>query len=163
MYRFFVFLHVVGAFGFVMAHGASAAVAIRLRREREVARIASLVELSSSSLTVLYVSLLLLLVGGVTAGFLGHWWGEGWIWTAIGVFFVLMMSMYSLANSWVNAVRQAVGVQTYEQAKKKIDPSPPGTPEEIAAVVTSSRPFLILAVGAGGLGVLLWLMVYKPF
>jgi hypothetical protein len=43
-------------FGFLLAHGSSAVVAFRLRREREPARVAALLDLSSSSLALLTYS-----------------------------------------------------------------------------------------------------------
>jgi hypothetical protein len=175
MYRFWVYVHIAGVFGFLLSHGVSTFVALRLRREREVERIRALVELSSASLGVFYVSLVALLTGGVVAGFVGHWWGDGWIWAAIGTLLAIMVAMYAIATPWLGRVRLSVGVQRYDPAKLKpkqraklearglLGSGEPGTPAEIAATVTSSRPFVLLAVGGGGLLVILWLMLFKPF
>jgi hypothetical protein len=163
VYRFWVFLHVAGVFGFLLAHGSSAVVAFRLGREREPARLAALLELSSSSLGLLYASLLLLLVSGVVAGFVGHWWGQAWIWIAIGVLVVLMVAMYALANPYFDRIREAVGVQTYNQRRRRIEAGPPASQERIDEVLRSPRPFLVAAVGAAGLLLILWLMLFKPF
>ena len=57
MYRLLVLLHVLGAFGFLMAHGVSVGVAFTLRRERELERIRALLNLSSSSLGILHSSI----------------------------------------------------------------------------------------------------------
>jgi len=163
VYRWWVFLHIVGGFGFFMAHGASAMAAIRLRQERDIQRVRALLDLSQASLGAMYVSLLLLLAGGIVAGFLGDWWGRGWIWTAIGVLLVLMGSMYGLASNYYNKVREAVGIQTYQQKKKGVEPGPPVGPEELAAILETPRPIVILAIGLVGLLVILWLMILKPF
>lgn len=163
MYRWWVFLHIVGGFGFFMAHGASAMAAVRLRQERSPERVRALLDLSSASLGAMYGSLLLLLTGGIVAGFVGDWWGDGWIWTAIGVLILLMGSMYGLASNYYNKVREAVGIQTYEQKKKGIEPGPPVGADELAAILDTSRPLVILAIGLVGLLVILWLMVLKPF
>jgi len=163
MYRFWVFLHIAGVFGFLTAHGASAVVAFRLRRERDPERVAALLELSSSSLGLMYGSFLILLASGVVAGFLGHWWGQAWIWTAIGLLFAVMFAMYPLASNFYNRVREAVGLQTYDQRRKGIEPAPPASAEEVEAVLRSSRPFLIAAIGGLGLLAILWLMIFKPF
>jgi MFS family permease len=163
VYRFWVFLHLAGVFGFLLAHGGSASVAVRLRKERDIGRIGGLLDLSGSTLGVLYGSILLLLVGGIVAGFQGHWWGFGWIWTALGVLIAMFAAMYLLASPYYNRVRVAVGVQTYDQRKKGIEPGPPQSPEEIDQILRSPQPFAVMGIGVAGLLVILWLMVYKPF
>jgi hypothetical protein len=163
VYRFWVFVHLVGVFGFLLAHGTSALVAIRLRKEREVERIGALLELSSGSLLVLYISLLLLLLAGIVAGFQGHWWGFGWIWTALGVLIAAMFAMYGLASLYYNRVRVAAGVQTYDQRRKGIQPGSPVPADEIDRLLRSPQPFVVMATGVVALLVILWLMVYKPY
>jgi MFS family permease len=163
VYRFWVFLHVAGVFGFLLAHGSSAVVAFQLRKERELPRVAALLDLSSASLGLLYGSLLLLLASGIVAGFLGHWWGQAWIWTAIGVLLALMVAMYVLASPYFNGVREAVGVQTYDQRRKDIEAGPPASPERIEEILRSSRPLVVAVIGVVGLLIILWLMMFKPF
>jgi hypothetical protein len=150
-------------FGFLLAHGSSAVVAFRLRGEREPSRVAALLDLSSSSLALLYGSLLLLLGTGIVAGFLGHWWRQGWIWTGLGLLVGLMIAMYASASTYYDRVRQAVGVQTYSQKRKGIAPGPQAAPEEIDTLLRSLRPFIVAAIGGAGLLVILWLMMFKPF
>jgi hypothetical protein len=50
MYNWLVFLHVVSALGFMMAHGVSVSVAFALRRERHSERVRALLELSANSI-----------------------------------------------------------------------------------------------------------------
>jgi hypothetical protein len=64
-------------------------VAVRLRRERDPARIASLLELSGSSIRAFYASLVVLLGGGIAAAFAGHLWGRAWIWGSIAILTVV--------------------------------------------------------------------------
>ena len=71
MYTWLVFFHIVTAFLFVLAHGASAAVALALRSQREPERVRALLELSKNTLGVMVVSLLLALGTGIWAGFKG--------------------------------------------------------------------------------------------
>ena len=45
-------------------------------------------------------------------------------------------------------------------------PQPAGPvagPEELEALLNSGRPMLVAAIGIGGLAILLWLMMFKPF
>jgi len=157
-----VLVHVIGAFGFILAHGVSAHVAIRLRGEREPTRIAALLDLSSYSLTMLYVSLLVLLAGGIAAGFAGGHWGRLWIWTAIGILVLLLGAMYALASPYYGQLRRAVGMKAYGDPKDAPPPEPLSA-AEIAAHLQSTRPYLLSWIGGVGLVLIIGLMVLKPF
>ena len=161
-YPWIVLLHVVGAFGFVMAHGASAFAALRIRSERDPARVAALLDLSAFSLGLMYVSLLILLIAGITAGFMGNFWGSLWIWLAIGVLILVIGAMYPMGSLHYAKVRRAVGIKPYSDPKDAPPPEPLSGPE-LEAVLASSRPFLLAAIGGIGLLVIIWLMVVKPF
>lgn len=161
-YPWIVLLHVVGAFGFVLAHGASAFAAIRIRSERDPARVAALLDMSATSLGVMYISLLLLLIGGVAAGFVGNWWGSLWIWAAIVVLVLIIGAMYPMGSLHYANVRRAVGIKPYSDPKEAPPPTPLSGPE-LEAVLSSNRPFVLAAIGGIGLMILVWLMVVKPF
>ena len=161
-YPWIVLLHVLGAFGFVLAHGASAFAAIQVRNERDPARVAALLDLSSMSLGVMYVSLLILLIGGITAGFVGGWWGSLWIWLAIGVLVLVIGAMYPMGSTHYANVRRAVGLKAYGDPKDA-PPSEPLPPAELEKLLASNRPFALAAVGGIGLAIIIWLMVVKPF
>jgi hypothetical protein len=157
-----VLVHVIGAFGFMLGHGVSAHVAFRLRAERDPIRIAALLDLSSFSLAMLYLSLLVLLAGGIAAGFVGGHWGRLWIWVSIGILVLLVGAMYGLASPYYNRVRRAAGMKVYGDPK---DAEPPAalTSAEIAATLDSTRPYLVAAIGGIGLVLIIGLMVLKPF
>jgi hypothetical protein len=158
-YPVVVLLHILGAFGFALSHGASVLAAFRLRAERDPVRIGALLDLSAFGLGAMYASLLLLVAAGVTAGFIGGWWGRAWIWTAIGVLVVVMGAMYPLGSQYFRDLRHAVGQRAYGD---KEDPVP-ATPAQLEVLLTSNRPVLVAAVGLLGLATLVWLMVVKPF
>lgn len=160
LYPWVVFTHVLAAFLFILAHGASAFVSYRLRAERDPARMAALLDLSSSTLGLMYGALGLLLLGGIAAGIMGNWFSKGWIWVAIGVLFAVTLLMYVVATRYYVTVRQALG-----QARPgSRDPAPdPLPPDQILALLDSRRPDAIAAIGGVGLIVIVWLMVVKPF
>jgi hypothetical protein len=157
VYQWLVFLHLVGVFGFLLAHGASAMVSFRLRAESEINAIRALLNLSSSALLAASVSLLVLLIGGIGAGFVGHWWTFGWIWTALGVFTVMWAVMSAFSGRALRRVRVAVGITEPGHVKE------PGTPTEIAAALAAANPWVGLLTGGAGLLLILWLMLFKPF
>jgi uncharacterized membrane protein len=149
------FVHLVGVFGFLTAHGISAGVALRLRRERDPLRVLALGELSQASITWLYVSLLVLITGGVVAGFQIHAWGQGWIWVSLGLLVAVSMAMYPLGTNYYRKVRFV--------AKAMAEGSRAVTGEEFVTLLRSPRPFVLAGVGFGAIGFILYLMVLKPF
>ena len=155
MYPWFVFLHVAGVFGFLLAHGASVAVMFRLRTERNRERILTLLDLSSASISAFYVSIVVLLGAGILAGFIGNWWRFAWIWVSLGLFLAIAGAMYPLATGYVRRVRRAVGTRA--------SGAPMASDEELDELLSSSRPLIVALVGFGGLLVILWLMLFKPF
>jgi hypothetical protein len=160
-YIWIVWLHVASVFGFLIAHGGASLAVFIIRAEREPERLKALLTLSRRSSVVSYVFVILVLATGVTLGFLGGWWGQYWIWTAILTAFVMTGLMYKLGTEHMNKLRKAVGLPYYENRKKQA-PSPVSN-EEIEQLASSSRPALLSAIGTGGLLIILWLMFLKPF
>jgi MFS family permease len=156
-----VYLHVAGAFLFVLAHGASMLVAFRLRAEREPARMAALFDLSSAAISVMYAGLAVLLLAGIAAGFIGDHWGRGWIWASLGILVLVAVAMYAMATTYYGRLRIAAGADVPEPFRKRYDPAP--GPEELDGLRSSSRPFALAGIGGVGLLVILWLMLFKPF
>lgn len=145
-------LHIIGVFGFLAAHGATAAVALRLRKERDPIRIRALLDVSRSTRSLMYWSLLLLLGAGISNGFVLHVWGQGWIWTALALLTALLVVAFPLAVPYYKSIRLAVA------------PDGPGMPEDdLAALLGSSRPIVIAVVETAGVLVIAWLMIWKPF
>jgi len=152
---------VAGAFGFVLAHGVSAFAAFAIRREREPARVGALLDLSSGSLSGVYLSLLVLLAAGIAAAFMHGLWGRAWIWISLAILIGLLAAMYPLGSGHYAAVRRAVGQKAYGDPKDAPPPAPLPA-DELARLLASSRPFLLAALGGGALIVLLALMVLRP-
>ncbi|MDP8962157.1 MAG: DUF2269 family protein [Actinomycetota bacterium] len=159
MYRWWLFLHFVGIFAFLLAHGASVTVTFQLRKERDSARIAALLQLSRSSLTVFYAGLAVLIVAGVILGFIpgsaGTWWGQGWIWAALALLLAVSGAMLALARPYYRQLERAVRAWSAGSAVV--------SEAEITELLTSHRPLVIAGLGFGGLLIILWLMVLKPF
>ena len=162
MYQWIVLLHVVGAFIFVMSHGVAIFMVNELPKQRDPRRIVALLDLSSASLTGVYVGLLILLVGGIWAGISADWFRFGWIWAAIVVLVLIRVVMYAVATPYFKQLRLAVGQRVMGMPKDAPDPTP--LPDaEILAIAAKSPVAVLTAAGFGGLVVILWLMVVKPF
>ena len=135
---------------------------LKLRKERDLERVRGLLDVSGGSLIAMYIFLLLLLAAGIVAGFMGHWWGRGWIWAALGLLVAITVAMSVLASPYYDQLRKEAGLPY--RGMKKQDPLPqPVSAEALANMLSSARPLLITAIGVGGLLVILWLMMLKPF
>ena len=154
MHRWVVFVHVAGVLAFVMAHGVSAYVTLRLPKERDPARIAQLLELSASSTGPMWNAIGVLVLAGILAGFTGGFWGEAWIWVAITVLVLLMIAMYAMGTTWASRLRtiSAAMVEGTQAVSR----------EQYDEVLRSKRPHALAAIGFVGILVLLWLMMFKP-
>jgi hypothetical protein len=154
-YTWWKFLHVAGVIAFVMFHGVSMMVALRLRRERDRGRIATMTQLSGSSLRGMYVALVWLIVFGVIAGIQGEWWNDGWFWISVGLLVVAIAEMSAVARPY------------YERVKEAIEVRPSGVPrrsdEELDEILRSPIGLWNTVFGIGVLVVIAWLMIFKPF
>lgn len=161
-YPWLVLAHVAGAFGFVLAHGVSVFVAFRLRSVRDPREAATLLNLSSASMNLLYLCLLILLVAGIAAGFVGGWWGRLWIWLSLVLLVAIVVAMYAIGTRYYVAVRHAVGLSA-PMDRKGAPAAEPVPAEDLAVLLDSRRPHLLAAIGGGGLLAILALMMLKPF
>jgi hypothetical protein len=162
MYQWIVLLHIIGAFVFVLSHGVAVFVAYELPKQRDSGRIVALLDLSGTSLNAAYLGLLLLLIGGIWAGIYNEWFKFTWIWAALVVFVLITVVMYVVATPYFKRLRIAVGQRAMGYPKDAPDPTP--LPEaEILAIAAKSPVAVLSAVGFGGLLIILWLMVLKPF
>ena len=129
-------MRVLAGFAFALAHGVSAAVALRLRGERELERIRALLDLSQSSAGVMYASLMVLLVA-------------------------LLAIMYVRATPYYGALRRASGLAYFDG--RRGHEAEPANVAELRTLLTSARAIELTTVGYLGLVVILWLMFFKPF
>jgi len=164
LYAWLVFGHLAALLAFVMAHGVSVGVLFALRRPGSLERTRNLLDLSTSSFTAVYASVLAILVFGIAAGIVGgrFTFGPWWLWVSIALFIAIAVFMGYVRWMQMTNVRHAAGMQTPDDAKKGIAAPEPSTPEAIAAAVEQVRPWLVLVVGFGGLLVILLLMMFKP-
>jgi uncharacterized membrane protein len=139
----------------MFSHGVSAAMALRLRHERNPDRIRVMLQISNSSLSVFYVSVVLLLGGGIWAGFNGSWWGQGWIWVALGLFLANLIFMYALPAPYYKRIREVMTIE--ESGSSAV------SPPQLDAMLRSNVPLIVVVVGLASILFIAYLMVIKPF
>ena len=164
MYHWMVYIHVLATFAFLLTHGVSSVVALRLRRQRDPAVARAWLQLNASGgfVAVFYGSLLTLLVSGVISGFMGDWWGNGWIWLALALLIGIIVAMFVIGTRHYGRVRRALGMG-YFDGRQEQPAGEPATAEEIDALLANAPAITLAAIGFGGIAVILWLMMFKPF
>jgi hypothetical protein len=148
-----LYLHILSVLALLGTHGVSMTVLYAIRRERDRARILSLVQLSGQATVPMYVSILAIVVFGSLLTFRLHLWGRTWIWLSLGVLLATIVLMYLTAKPYFAKVKEACQMR------------PSGVPrisdEELGDVVRSARAHLITAIGLIGLLSILYMMVFQ--
>lgn len=114
-----------------------------------------MLQISSSSLGVFYVSIVLLLGAGIWAGFSGGWWDQGWIWLALGLFVVNLIFMYAVPARYYKRIREVMTIE--ESGSSAVGP------EQLDAMLRTNLPVIVVAVGLVSILFIAYLMVIKPF
>src|SRR5215207_1300134 len=156
-----IFIHVLAALVFVIAHAVSAVAMFQVRGQSDRAVLTATLKRSSKALIVAYIALLVLLVAGVILGFVGSWWGSLWIWVSLVLFVVVGGAMSPFAGIPMSGVRAALGIKV-AKPKPGGPPAAPKSDEELAAARAALRPELVLVIGLAGLIAITWLIVTKP-
>lgn len=155
LYRWVVFGHVASVLALLATHGVSMVVLYRIRRERDRTKILTLISLSGETVLPMYISLGLILVFGVWAGIAGQWLADWWLWIAIVVLLLTIGLMTATAKPYFAKVKAACEVR------------PSGVPrtsdEELGEILRSGAAHTITAIGVGGLLIILYLMIFKPW
>jgi len=164
MYQWMVYLHVLATLTFLFAHGVTNIVAWRLRGAPAPATARAWLELYAAGryFALLYGSLLILLLSGVVAGFMGRWWGEGWIWLSLALLVGIIIGMYVLGSAYYSRVRRALGMPWFDG--RQAHPAETAAPTtEIEGLLANSPALPLTLIGFGGIALILWLMMFKPF
>lgn len=156
-YSWLVFLHVAAVFVFLMAHGVSAAVIFRARVERDLAALRALLRLSATASFVSQLALLVVVIAGVAAAWVGGLWFMVWPWAALGALVVIWGAMRGETAAAMRRLRGAAGFTGPRAVGAD------AKPDEVATAQAKIRPWFGAMVGGVGLAFILWLMVLKPF
>ena len=154
MHLWIVYAHILGALLFMLAHGASVAVLLALRTERDPVHVRVLMRLSQLTVGPAYIALLVLIVAGVWAGIEIQAFSSGrlWLWAAVVVLVVILGGMYSTMSPAFGQVRQVLGDGSTNVDQAALDEA-----------LSAKGPLVGAIIGLVGILVILWLMVLKPF
>jgi len=131
--RWLIFLHVLAALTFFLAHGASAAMAFKIRKETDFARIGAMLDLSWSTMILMFVSFLIMGLTGLILPFLIHIWNRGYIWASIVLMLFVFIYMAAFNETRYKQLRRLVGLP-YMKGGKELPAEPrladPGDPDD---------------------------------
>jgi hypothetical protein len=156
-FNWWKFLHLAGLVAFLSFHGVSMFVLYRIRGvDLDRTRITELISFSGLTTMPMYVSLLVLVLGGVGAGITSHiYFSQLWLWVSIGILVVTVGLMTSVAAPYFKQITAACEVRPSGVPRK--------SDEELGALLHGSTTTLITAVGSIGLVAILYLMIFKPW
>ncbi len=160
--RWLVFIHVLSALTFFLAHGAAAAMVFKVRSETDFARIRAMLDLSVSTFKAYMLSFTVMGLTGLIMPFLIHIWNRGWIWLSIFLILFVAIWMGLVNEKQIKQLRRLVGLP-YMQGFNEFPAEPPASAEEVAALLKKINPYQWALVGYGIPAVVLWLMIFKPF
>ena len=160
--RWLIFLHVLAALTFYMAHGASATMAFKVRKETDFARIRAMLDLSNSTMIMMFLSFAVMALTGLIMPFMIHIWNRGYIWVSIVLMLFVAIYMAVFIVTHYMELRRLVGLP-YRKGSKELPAEPPSSPEEVAALLKKTSVTGLIVVGYVIPAFVLWLMIFKPF
>ncbi|HSL31809.1 MAG TPA: hypothetical protein VK900_21580 [Anaerolineales bacterium] len=157
-----IFIHILGAITFFLAHGTSIAMAFQLRKETDFSRIRALLDLSMSTMVVMFISFMVMGISGLIMPFILRIWNRGWIWASIVLMIVVFLYMVFMNETRYKHLRRMVGLP-YMIGAKKFPAEQPASQAEVEAHIRKLSLTGLVVVGYGIPMIVLWLMVFKPF
>ncbi len=163
-YSSLIYVHILSVFTFMLTHGVTASAILFVRNEKNAERIRLLLQIARNPAVVGVnnTSIAVVLFTGIALGFLGDWWNRMWIWTALGIAVAIAFAMSFLGRLYLERLRKVVGLP-YVEGRKKHEPIPVASEEEILGISSKSPVYATAAVGLLGLLAILYLMIFKPF
>jgi uncharacterized membrane protein len=155
-FQWWKFLHLLGLVAFLSSHGVSIFVLDRIRKsDLDRSRITQLISLSGQTTLPMYVSLAVLLTGGIGAGLTAHDFWHLWLVVSIAILVVTVGFMTSIAAPYFKQITAACEVRPSGVPRK--------SDEELEALLNAPKNRLINVIGFVGLLSILFLMIFKPW
>jgi len=157
-----VYLHILSALTFFLAHGASVAMAFKIRSETNFDRIRAMLDLSASTISIMFMSFLAMGLTGLIMPFILKLWGKGWVWTSIVLMLIVAVQMGLMNEKRYKILRKLVGLP-YMQGSKELPAEKPVSQQEVEEFLKKIKITDLIIVGYVLPMIVLWLMVFKPF
>jgi len=153
-YSYLKFLHIAAVLALLGTHGVSMTVLYAIRKERDRAKIMTMMAVSGQSVIPMYISIAAVVVFGVWMWIKIYGVGTTWLWLSLVLLIAMVGLMTVTAKPYFARVKEACQLR------------PSGVPrvsdEELGEVLMSAKAHLITAIGVIGTLAILYLMVFKP-
>lgn len=160
--RWLIFFFALSSLTFFLTHGASFAMAFRVRHERDLARIRAMLELSEYTIEFMVLSFIGIGLTGIALPFFLRLWDRVWVWVSIVLMIFVFTWMVWMNERSYKILRKLVGLP-YRQGAKEYPAQPPATPDEVAAHLERMNVTGLVVVGYLIPAIVLWLMIFQPF
>jgi hypothetical protein len=162
-YPWFLWLHIFSAFVFFFVHGTAMAIAFRLPQEQTLVGMRALLNVTGMTLPFLFGSFLLLQAFGIALAFMATWWRQAWPWLSFLLLNGMIVWMTWYGRKIYSPLRKALGMPYMTGFSKENKPVDPVGMEEVRSLIEKSNSRLLTWVGGVISGLILWLMIFKPF
>ena len=159
MYNWLIFLHILFALLFMLAHGAQAAAMLKFRTEPDPERSLTFFNIVPDA-TMIRILTAAMGIAGLLAALITDWWRQGWVWASLAVFLIISYVMYKFGGGYFGLIQDAA---TRAVDARKTNTNAEAALKEYNQVRNSARPMMVSVVGIAGLAIILWLMRFKPF
>jgi hypothetical protein len=150
MYQVVVFLHVLSVMIFMFLHGVSAIALFVIARQENPEQVRTLLALRGMVSPSVAVFGLLILITGIIAASMGDWWRMGWPKVSVLLFIGIAVVMTAFGRRYFDRVARAFNPSAAQAA-------------QLSSQLGNPPAVLLALVGIIGVGVILWLMLFKPF
>ena len=142
MYQWIVFLHIASVLGLLLVDPVT--IAFHLKQEREHTRIRELLEVSAAASALRWIFFGLVIASGVALGVIGSFLNTAWFWAALVIFVLIGVVMNRYGGGTIDRI-----ADTRDDV-------------EMERLLSRFQPWVLAVTGAGGLLVILYLMLFKP-
>ena len=165
LYNWMLWLHILFAFLFFFVHGVSLATAFFLPKTKDASQMSVLLTIPNVTILPMGISMVVLLVTSIYMGNAAEWWSRGWWGASILVFFLMVIWMTWYSRKYYSPIRKELGMEymtgfakhNLPLENKQVDMA------EVEKLIAKTNPHLMATVGLVVLGLLLFLMRFKPF
>jgi hypothetical protein len=159
MHEWVLFLHLAAVLAFLTAHGIQVAVMWRMRGAADPQESLTLLDVLPNVL-LMRVTLAVVVVSGLAAGFIEPWWQSWWMWLSLAVLGAIWAAMWRWGGGYIGLIQDAATLAVEERARR---PGSTAATEAFEKARTGWQPLGMTIVGIAGLAIILWLMMFKPF